>query len=367
MVVPKGSNVVKIENIPYGVNEETLKGVFQKVGPVASFRIAFDKEGGPEATGYGFCEYYDSPTATNAMQNFNDLEIDDRRLKVHVMNCVDPPSALSESRSEDEGGSIFSQAPRNPEMSKETLKQTPVESITSKTGMNGLQLIDALITLKMLFERSEAQAKELLNSNPRLSHDMFVTLLEHNLVEKELLQRVNTFASQKANIATTPFLSLNANAHGNINSNGLLAQQQDTLYRPSLQLTQQTMHYQPTLSHFQQNSLQIPVQQTPNLFSFQQYPLQVPTQQSHSRLSIQHPQHDAITNVGNTLDTCNFGERNAGITADSQIREQNAALILKILNLTQQQIDLFPPEERNRIIQLAKTSNPPSNEEIRRM
>ncbi|CAG8445623.1 8137_t:CDS:2 [Acaulospora morrowiae] len=357
MVVPKGSNVVKIENIPYGVNEETLKGVFQKAGPVASFRLAFDEEGGPEATGYGFCEYYDSPTATNAMQNFNDLEIDDRRLKVQVTNCVDPPSALSKNRSEDEGGSTFSQAQRNSEASK----QTPVESTTSKTGMNGLQLIDALITLKMLFERSEAQAKELLNSNPRLSHDMFVTLLEHNLVENELLQRVNTFASQKANIATTPLLSLNANAQQQ------LKQPQDTLYRPSLQLTQQTMHYQPTLSHFQQNSLQIPVQQTPNLFSFQQYPLQVPIQQSHSQLSIQHPQHDAITNIGNTLGTFNFGERNAGISADSQIREQNAALILKILNLTQQQIDLFPPEERNRIIQLAKTSNPPSNEEIRRM
>ncbi|CAG8509715.1 17317_t:CDS:2 [Acaulospora colombiana] len=138
----------------------------------------------------GFCEYYDSQAAVSATRNLNNLEIDDRRLKVFIANRIDPSLALVESRYEKEDGSTaFSQAQQHNSVVE---INTPKVEPTSKTGMNRLQLIDALITLKveltLLFEKSEMQAKELLNSNPRLSQDMFSTLLEHSLVEKEWLQ-----------------------------------------------------------------------------------------------------------------------------------------------------------------------------------
>ncbi|KAL6255093.1 hypothetical protein P5V15_013426 [Pogonomyrmex californicus] len=72
---------MRIGNIPYEATEENLKDIFSEVGPVLSFKLVFDRETG-KPKGYGFCEYKDQETALSAMRNLNGYEIGGRTLRV---------------------------------------------------------------------------------------------------------------------------------------------------------------------------------------------------------------------------------------------------------------------------------------------
>ncbi len=62
------SKIVFVGNIPYDTTEEQLVDIFKEVGPIASFRLMFDRETG-KPRGYAFCEYADSETAASAIRN----------------------------------------------------------------------------------------------------------------------------------------------------------------------------------------------------------------------------------------------------------------------------------------------------------
>ncbi|XP_022081731.1 cleavage stimulation factor subunit 2-like [Acanthaster planci] len=72
---------VFVGNIPYDATEEKLKDIFSEVGPVISFRLVYDRESG-KPKGYGFCEYKDQETALSAMRNLNGYELNGRALRV---------------------------------------------------------------------------------------------------------------------------------------------------------------------------------------------------------------------------------------------------------------------------------------------
>lgn len=77
----KSMRSVFVGNIPYEATEENLKDIFSEVGPVLSFKLVFDRETG-KPKGYGFCEYKDQETALSAMRNLNGYEIGGRTLRV---------------------------------------------------------------------------------------------------------------------------------------------------------------------------------------------------------------------------------------------------------------------------------------------
>ncbi|KAL1436080.1 hypothetical protein MTO96_010830 [Rhipicephalus appendiculatus] len=72
---------VFVGNIPYEATEEQLKDIFSEVGPVVSFRLVYDRETG-KPKGYGFCEYKDQETALSAMRNLNAFDLNGRPLRV---------------------------------------------------------------------------------------------------------------------------------------------------------------------------------------------------------------------------------------------------------------------------------------------
>ncbi|KAI4459379.1 cleavage stimulation factor subunit 2 [Holotrichia oblita] len=72
---------ILVGNIPYEATEEKLKDIFGEVGQVLSFKLVFDRETG-KPKGYGFCEYRDQETALSAMRNLNGYEIGGRNLRV---------------------------------------------------------------------------------------------------------------------------------------------------------------------------------------------------------------------------------------------------------------------------------------------
>ncbi|WAR08082.1 CSTF2-like protein [Mya arenaria] len=74
---------VFVGNIPYEATEEALKEIFVQAGPVVSFRLVYDRETG-KPKGYGFCEYQDIETAQSALRNLNNTDFNGRPLRVGV-------------------------------------------------------------------------------------------------------------------------------------------------------------------------------------------------------------------------------------------------------------------------------------------
>ncbi|CAG8503748.1 7169_t:CDS:2 [Scutellospora calospora] len=206
--------------------------------------------------------------------------------------------------------------------------------------MDKSQLLDVLTTLKMFFETDETQARGLLMNNPQLSYGLFQTLIEQDLIDQDVLQQV---AKPKPKIIPiTPLVPAYKNPYGPIiDPNNILTTQQyhNTIYGVM-------QHQSPSLTS------QI-VQQSSQSFIHMQQPISI--QQFYP--SVMMP------NIGNlcisTTVAPNYHEMPTGLcpinfyTNNTHMKEQDAALILQILNLTQQQIDMFPLEERNRIVALA--------------
>jgi len=77
----KASRSVFVGNIPYEATEETLRQIFGEIGHVRSFRLVTDKETG-KPKGYGFVEYSDRATAASAIRNLQGREVFGRNLRV---------------------------------------------------------------------------------------------------------------------------------------------------------------------------------------------------------------------------------------------------------------------------------------------
>ncbi|CDS00136.1 related to Cleavage stimulation factor [Sporisorium scitamineum] len=94
----RGSRVVFVGNIPYDMSEEQLTDVFREVGKVVGFRLVNDRDTG-KFKGYGFCEFEDPETAASAVRNLNEVEVGGRPLRISFAD-IDP---LMEGRSTQHG------------------------------------------------------------------------------------------------------------------------------------------------------------------------------------------------------------------------------------------------------------------------
>lgn len=99
--------VVYVGSIPYDYTEEQILDIFRSVGPVANFRLVFEKNTG-KSKGFGFVEYHDSETAASAVRNLNGYQIGGRSLRVDYTHegiplSSDKPSSSSSSSSSNTG------------------------------------------------------------------------------------------------------------------------------------------------------------------------------------------------------------------------------------------------------------------------
>uniref|UniRef100_J3MH78 RRM domain-containing protein n=1 Tax=Oryza brachyantha TaxID=4533 RepID=J3MH78_ORYBR len=64
------SSVVFVGNIPYQATEAELRDACEEIGPVASLRLAVDRDTG-KPRGFAFVEYLDDETARSACRNLD--------------------------------------------------------------------------------------------------------------------------------------------------------------------------------------------------------------------------------------------------------------------------------------------------------
>ncbi|KTW29831.1 hypothetical protein T552_01035 [Pneumocystis carinii B80] len=189
------SKVVFVGNIPYDISEEQLKDIFRQIGPIHRFRLVFDKETN-KPKGYGFCEYPDIATASAAVRNLNNHDINGRQLRVDFAES-DP--AQDNNRRQQQ---VTQHEEVSPQTKSDILPMLPqgtvpppgvsaVDAISrTLSTLPPLQLLDILSQLKALVHINPEQAHALLLQSPQLSYAVFQAMLMMNLVEASVLHKV---------------------------------------------------------------------------------------------------------------------------------------------------------------------------------
>jgi len=196
----KGGRVVFIGNIPYGVSEEQIVDLFTSAGPVAGFRLVYDKETG-KPKGFGFLEYNDVDAAATAVRNLNNTELNGRTLRVDYSNDnssgrqqqqnqadgsgrAPPPTHFGMEGGSQANGGDAAALPTLPVGTSLPPGVTAPDAI-SKTlsALPVPQLLDILTQIKALADGNPAQATALFQTSPQIGYATFQALLLFGLVD----------------------------------------------------------------------------------------------------------------------------------------------------------------------------------------
>ncbi|XP_030761867.1 cleavage stimulation factor subunit 2 tau variant isoform X2 [Sitophilus oryzae] len=160
-IMDKSMRSVFVGNIPYEATEEKLKDIFGEVGQVLSFKLVFDRETG-KPKGYGFCEYRDQETALSAMRNLNSYEIGGRNLRVDnactEKSRMEMQNLLNQPPVENPYGEPI-QAEKAPEAISKAVASLPPE-----------QMFELMKQMKSTIQNNPTEARQMLLQNPQLAY-----------------------------------------------------------------------------------------------------------------------------------------------------------------------------------------------------
>ncbi|XP_058795282.1 cleavage stimulation factor subunit 2 isoform X2 [Phymastichus coffea] len=173
-LMDKSMRSVFVGNIPYEATEENLKDIFSEVGPVLSFKLVFDRETG-KPKGYGFCEYKDQETALSAMRNLNGYEIGGRTLRVDnactEKSRMEMQSLLQGQNTENPYGEVV-QADKAPEAISKAVASLPPE-----------QMFELMKQMKLCVQNNPNEARQMLLQNPQLAYALLQAQVVMRIVD----------------------------------------------------------------------------------------------------------------------------------------------------------------------------------------
>lgn len=360
-----------VGNIPYDMSEEQLTDIFREVGKVVGFRLVNDRDTG-KFKGYGFCEFEDPETAASAVRNLNEVDVGGRPLRISFAD-IDP---LMEGRSTQHGqfdqddlrrraaaagragrpgnfghagGRPAWQQPRGPGDAgfqqrppgtglgaygapsgpagfggppagavAETLPPNLPAGVPLPAGLGSTdaitqtlatlppnQLLDIMSQMKSLVTTSPDQARALLTGHPQLAYALFQAMLMMNVVDPEILQRILA-ASGAMGGAAAPAPAAPVPPH--------MQQQQSNGTPPQ---------------HFAGASAYPGVGRPPAPYAYGQAPTAPQSQPPAA------PSNDPLAAL-----------------AGQNLPEEQKALLMQVLQLTQDQINALPPDQKASIMQL---------------
>uniref|UniRef100_A0A1B0DLT7 Uncharacterized protein n=1 Tax=Phlebotomus papatasi TaxID=29031 RepID=A0A1B0DLT7_PHLPP len=173
-IMDKSMRSVFVGNIPYEATEEKLKEIFSEVGPVLSLKLVFDRESG-KPKGYGFCEYKDQETALSAMRNLNGYEIGGRTLRVDnactEKSRMEMQQLLQGPQVENPYGE-----PCDPENAPELITKT-VASLPPE------QMYELMKQMKTCIQNNPSEARQMLLLNPQLAYALLQAQVVMRIVD----------------------------------------------------------------------------------------------------------------------------------------------------------------------------------------
>jgi len=79
----EAKNKLYVGNLPYSINDDSLKELFAQSGEVVEAKVITDKFSG-RSKGFGFVTMVDDAAAEKAINDMNDKDVDGRPLKVNI-------------------------------------------------------------------------------------------------------------------------------------------------------------------------------------------------------------------------------------------------------------------------------------------
>ncbi|KAG8753116.1 hypothetical protein FRC11_007691 [Ceratobasidium sp. 423] len=205
------SRVVFVGNVPYDMTEEQLTQVFSTVGPVAGFRLVFDRETG-KAKGYGFCEFFDHESAASAVRNLHNTEVGGRSLRIDLADADPALEGKFTSRGEilgERDGHHGGKAPQRsggggggpPDI--QTILSSLPNGVPVPPGTSSLDVItnaivalgpdkqlEVLQQMKQFITTNPDAARAVLVAHPQLAYALFQTMLTAEVVDPAVLQKM---------------------------------------------------------------------------------------------------------------------------------------------------------------------------------
>ncbi|XP_055851646.1 cleavage stimulation factor subunit 2 tau variant [Episyrphus balteatus] len=175
-IMDKSMRSVFVGNIPYEATEEKLKEIFSEVGPVLSLKLVFDRESG-KPKGYGFCEYKDQETALSAMRNLNGYEIGGRTLRVDnactEKSRMEMQQLLQGPQVENPYGD-HCDPDEAPEIITKTVASLPPE-----------QMYELMRQMKLCIQNNPSEARQMLLMNPQLAYALLQCMVVMRIVDPQ--------------------------------------------------------------------------------------------------------------------------------------------------------------------------------------
>ncbi|XP_050667090.1 cleavage stimulation factor subunit 2 tau variant [Leptidea sinapis] len=362
-IMDKSMRSVFVGNIPYEATEEKLKDIFSEVGPVLSFKLVFDRETG-KPKGYGFCEYKDQETALSAMRNLNGYEIGGRSLRVD--NACTEKSRM-EMQALMQGPQVENPygEPVEPEKAPEAVSKA-VATLPPE------QMFELMKQMKLCIQNNPTEARNMLLQNPQLAY----ALLQAQVIMR-IVDPATAVSMLHPSNPVPPLLQLDKPPTANYNPpqpqppppviNTPVPPPNQYVPRPPVnQMSAVNMDVDlrnsrgPAMLDQDMRSLPMPhpvpapVQppqdsmfpRDPRLTAFNPDPR---VRQSDPRTQKMPPQQQQQMPPG--MPSAAQARTIQGIPSGASDQEK-AALIMQVLQLSDEQIALLPPEQRSSILML---------------
>ncbi|XP_037806458.1 cleavage stimulation factor subunit 2 [Lucilia sericata] len=204
-IMDKSMRSVFVGNIPYEATEEKLKEIFSEVGPVVSLKLVFDRESG-KPKGFGFCEYKDQETALSAMRNLNGYEIGGRTLRVDnactEKSRMEMQQLLQGPQVENPYGE-HCDPDQAPEIITKTVASLPPE-----------QMFELMKQMKLCIQNNPSEARQMLMLNPQLAYALLQSMVVMRIVDPPTALGMLFKANQMPPVLGAKPLSGNAGAQG---------------------------------------------------------------------------------------------------------------------------------------------------------
>ncbi|XP_058066603.1 cleavage stimulation factor subunit 2-like [Anopheles bellator] len=173
-LMDKSMRSVFVGNIPYEATEEKLKDIFCEVGPVLSLKLVFDRESG-KPKGYGFCEYKDQETALSAMRNLNGYEFGGRSLRVD--------NACTEKSRMEMAALLQGPQVENPYGEECNPQETPDIIARVVTGLQPDQMYEMMRQAKICVQNDPNEARTMLLENPQLTYALLQSAVVMRIID----------------------------------------------------------------------------------------------------------------------------------------------------------------------------------------
>lgn len=195
-MIDKTARIVFASNVPMDVTEDKIKEVFFRIGPILSFRVICDKD---PTTGkskcYTICEYKDQETALIAVKSLNNFEMAGRQMKVdHAFNEKTRLEMISVMQNAQNADSQNSE--KTPETISKAVASLPPE-----------QMFELLKQMKQCVQNNPGEAKNMLLQNPQLAYALLQALVVMRVVDPEIAVTALNNASTSAIINSTSTVS----------------------------------------------------------------------------------------------------------------------------------------------------------------